>query len=99
MRFKYFHPDGGETIDDARDVHTNRHVLVDNEYVWRKTYSFADHDDALDAAAEIHYKASYPDWHEGERTIAIVDEAGVVKTFAVMLEYSPTFTAKEITNG
>ena len=90
MRFRYYVPDDGDAVDDAREVYYERYV--GGFEPWEKHYEFDDHEDAAEYAGKLHHERSAPDWNDGEVTIAIVDTNGAIEVFDVSLEYTPSFS-------
>lgn len=85
MRYRYFVPDGGGTIEDAK-------LIVS----WVTYHDFDDIEYAVDRAAEMHYEANHADWTSGTVRFAIVDENDVVKMFDVTIDWAPTFACSEV---
>jgi hypothetical protein len=87
MKYRYFNPDEGETIDDAEPVVTT--WFVDGGFVEVDEFT-NDVETAAEVAAEQYQP--YAEWYEGSRTFAIVDEQNNVVHVSVELEYAPVYT-------
>jgi hypothetical protein len=88
MKYRYFNPDDGETIDDALPVTIK--WIVNGETVEQNEF------DSVEEAAEYAAEECQPyaEWHSGSRLFAIVDEQNNVVNVDVEIEYTPTFTAR-----
>lgn len=95
MNYKYFCLDNDETIEDARDVYYDRMNTATMAMEPVRDHAPDIHKALASAAARDRYARSRPDWNSGTRTIVIVDENGVAKTFEVELDYEPTFSIVE----
>lgn len=94
MTWKYFMPELGETIDDAKPVMRSRYDFEKNEIIDEPAFC-VDHRDAAEMAAGQCRHQHDLEWHKGEQTISVVDNEGHIKTFEVEIEYEPTFSATE----
>ena len=94
MKYKFYVPAHGETIEDAVDVHRKRFDYNKNKMVDDYEYFVNESiENVAEDAAEILHESLCGEWSEGTRTIVVVSADGKEETFDVGIEYSPTFGA------
>lgn len=89
MRFRYYIPDEGGTVENAREIYCER--FAGGSEGWGKHDEFDSHEEAVDNAAKLHYERNASDWNGGKVTIAIVDKKET-ELFDVELDHVPSFT-------
>lgn len=93
MNYKYFLPDDGETVADARAI-TRKQWNRDASTYGDAPVESVSHRHAAQNAAQSYYAKNYSDWSDGEEVaFGIVDDDGAVEVFDVELEFEPTFSA------
>ena len=96
MKYRYYLPEDGETIEDAREVTRRRFSLATRDFVLDD--DFEDDEDAAAAAAEKHFDESSGDW-DGVYRFAIVDAHDRETLYDVEPEYVPRFMITEVSAG